>query len=362
LIRPVDVWSGGYVHGGPALEWWQQFENHTGEVWLPIDDFGRRLMAGDSIPEALDKISTYNFLSDDREVPLGPVLAAVLGEGGRLWLTTSLFEPAQSSSDYHDERDPLSPQREAEVQRELARHVPADIREISNEPFSGGAGAYSVEEYQRKLEHVAPAIRQEDNSCEICATWHPALIYPDAVTMVGVHVFEPSGLSAADQAEKARLEVVAAKTSGRKVAMDESSWVGPVTNPETREGTMWSNRGAHKVELMARALIDEGVVALGAWMTLPRPMVWGREWEISCWDLEGWISGGGIAFEQSLTRTSGDPEMTNEEVRAILLDIKERAITTRNEAESTREQAELAELDSRRVVRRINKYLKDLEE
>jgi hypothetical protein len=54
--------------------------------------------------------------------------------------------------------------------------------------------------------------------------------------------------------------------------------------------------------------------------------------------------------------------MTNEDVRAILLDIKQRAVSTRNEAEESREQAEIAELDSRRVVRRINKHLKDLEE
>jgi hypothetical protein len=218
-IRPVDVWSGGYVHGGPALEWWQQFENHTGEVWLPIDNLERELDMGTPFPQALNELNTYNFLSDDREVPLSPVLAAVLGAGGRLWLTTSLFAAAQSSSDYHDER-----QREAEIQRELARHLPADVREISNEPFSGGEGAYSVEEYQRKLDHVAPAIRQEDNSCEICATWHPALVYPDAVTMVGFHIFEPSGLSPEDHAEKARLEARAAKSSGLKVAMDESSW------------------------------------------------------------------------------------------------------------------------------------------
>jgi hypothetical protein len=63
-------------------------------------------------------------------------------------------------------------------------------------------------------------------------------------------------------------------------------------------------------------------------MALPRPMVWGREWEISCWDLEGNISNGGIAFAQAFV---GNGEFD-------------------------------AELDSRRVVRRINKHLKDLEE
>jgi hypothetical protein len=292
-MRVIDVWSQGYREQNErALAWWSALPNPTGEVWVAIDDLGRALDSGQNFLGAFNTLPHWD-LPNRRIGSLRDFYYPVVGAGHDLWLTTSLFPVALSSGEYHDERDPMPLGKEVEVQKALAALVPAAVREISNEPFSGGPGRYSVADYQEKIDRVAPVIRSIDNSCEIVATYHPELRYPDAVTGVGFHIFESAGISPEAQAQIAGELARAARSTGRRVYMDETSWVG------SWPGTLFSERGAQKVKLMTEALIAEGVSGIGAWMCMP-PFDWGATWDIAFYHPNGEKSLGATAFGDAL--------------------------------------------------------------